>query len=121
MCLPFEGQVILDPLCWGIIVQVKNTKISNDKLPVNGIEYVNVVQVMGIDSSILSSLDKAVVDSLFNSAYYQKKSFFFDLRDMTASDEDLQGPCLAIYPMYSLEKKVVITKLSGLRCLAEER
>ena len=115
-CLPYEGKVIHDPLCWGIIVQVKNIKVSDIKFTQNGIEYDNIVQVMGIDSSILSK-NINVIDSLNDSELFKSTSFFFDYREMTNKDESLQPPCSANVVLYSLDKKIVITNLSDVKCV----
>ena len=117
-CLPYEGIVIYDPLCWGIIIQVKNTKVSDVKFSQDGIEYDNVIQIMGIDSSYL--INSKAIDSLYHTDLYKRKSFFFNYRDFKQSDEYLQPPCTANVTWYSLDKKGIITAISETKCFTKQ-
>ena len=117
-CLPYEGIVVSDPLCWGIIIQVKNTKVSDVKFSQNGIEYDNIIQIMGIDSSNL--INATAIDSLYHSDLYKHKTFFFNYRAFKQSDEYLQPPCTANVTWYSLEKKGIITAISDSKCFTNQ-
>ncbi len=111
-CFLDEGRVVYDPICWGIIVQVRNRSVNAEKFRYQGVDYDNVIQVMGYESAVFKA-DRNLIDSLYSSSRYLNRSFYFYFRDATNQDLDtLEKPCTANNIWYSLNKKVIITVLT---------
>ncbi len=103
-CLEVKGEVILDPKCFGVLVQVKDSVITNQIVEVEEVMYENVIQVLGMDSSLVDS-------SLFASAMQVGNTICFDFREFDLPAENPRFCTTEVIP-YSLKKKVIVTSIS---------
>jgi len=106
-CLPYEGRVVYDPECWGIIIQVLNTKVSDETFG----NHSNVLQIMDMDISQDNRTIKTW-DSLLYSERFVTKSFFFNYRT-----NDRNYYCTADKIWVSLQSQIIITDISETDCV----
>ena len=103
-CSVFKGEVILDPKCFGWLVQVSDTILNDEVVEIEGMDYNNVIQVMGMDST-------KVDPRLFISAMQVGNNICFDFENFDIPPENPTFCTTEVIP-YLLEKKVILTSIS---------